>query len=132
MGKIFHHFSFKASVGSSILFWHDRWCTEGHLRDTFPSLYVLAVNRDATIADYCQRWPSNIVWSLVFIRDALVDDTILATFLSKLSEISPQYSPDVVTWDLNSKGFFTVKSYYLNLLSNSILAMESRFLGRFP
>ena len=52
MGKIFHHFSFKAGVGSSILFWYDRWCKEGLLRDTFPSLYVLAVNRDATIADY--------------------------------------------------------------------------------
>jgi len=58
---------------------------------------VLAVNRDATIADYCQRGPSTIVWSLVFIRDALVDDTILATFLSKLSEISTQDSHNVVT-----------------------------------
>ena len=46
---------------------------------------MLAVNRDAPIADYCQHGPSTIVWSPVFIRDALVDDTILATFLNKLS-----------------------------------------------
>ena len=72
---------------------------------------------------------STIVWSPVFIRDALVDDTILATFLRKLSEFSPQDSPDVVAWDLNSKGFFTVKSYYLKLLSNSTFAMESASLG---
>jgi len=55
------------------------------------------VNRDATIADFCQRGPSTFVWSPVFIRDALVDDTILATFLSTLSEISVHDSPDAVT-----------------------------------
>jgi len=129
-GRFFHHFSFKASVGSSILFWHDCWSTEGPLRDSFPSLYVLTVNRDAVMADFCQRGPSTFVWSPDFIRDALVDDTILATFLSKLSEISLHESPDAVTWDF-PKGFFIVKSYYLKLLSNFTLAMECRFLGRF-
>ena len=50
---------------------------------------MLAVNRDATIAYYCQRGPGTIVQSPVFIRNALVDDTIVAIFLSKLSEIIP-------------------------------------------
>ena len=74
--------------------------------------------RNATIADFCQRGPNNFVWSPIFIRDALVADTILATFLSKLSEISVHDSSDAVTWDLNPKGFFTIKSYYLKLLSS--------------
>ena len=51
---------------------------------SFPPFMCL----NATIADFCQRAPSTFVWSPVFIRDALVDDTIFATFLSKLSEIS--------------------------------------------
>ena len=135
-GKIFSSFFFEASVGSSIFFfffwWHDCWCKEGPLRDPYPYLYVLAMNRDATIADYCQRGPGRIVWSPFFIHDALVDDSILATFLSKLSEIIPRDSPDVVTWDLNSKGVFIVKSSYLELLSYFVFAMESSFLGRFP
>ena len=76
--------------------------------------------------------PSTIVWSPVFIPDALVDETILATFLSKLSEIALHYSPNAVAWDLNPKGFFTVKFYYLKRLSNSTFAMESRWLGQFP
>ena len=32
---------------------HNRWFKKGPLQDLFLSLYVLAVNRDATIADYC-------------------------------------------------------------------------------
>ena len=84
---------------------------EGPLQDPFHSLYVLFVNKDATIADYyqrgpgtiadyCQRGPGTIVWSPVFICDALLDDTILATFLRELSEITSQDSLDRVTWDL--------------------------------
>ena len=64
------------------------------------------MNIDATITDYCQRGPSGVVCSPIFIHDASVDGTILATFLSKLSEITPQDLPDVVTWDLNSKRSF--------------------------
>ena len=69
---------------------------------------MLSANRDATIADFCQREPSTIMWSPDFIRDALVDDSIFATFLHKLSEITLHESSDAVTWDLNPKGFFTV------------------------
>ena len=61
-----------------------------------------------------------------------MDDTSLATFLNKLNGITPLDSPDVVTWNLNSKGIFTVKSYYLNLLSYSSLAFQASSIGRFP
>jgi len=106
--RFYHHFSFEVGVGSSLFFWHNRWCQEGPLRDLFPSLYVLTVNRDAITADFCQRRLGAVEWSTVFIHDAFVDDTSLATFLNKFNEITPQDSPDVVIWDLNSKGAFTV------------------------
>jgi len=79
LGKIFNHFSFEVGVGSSIFFWHDRWCQDGTMRDLFPSLYVLTVNKDATIADYCHCGIGAVVWSPVFIRDAFVDDTNLTS-----------------------------------------------------
>ena len=43
---------------------------------------MLAVNRDASIADYYQRGPCGVVWSPVFIRDIFVDDSILTSFLN--------------------------------------------------
>ena len=75
------------------------------MRDLFPSLYVLAVNKDATIADYCQRGTGAVVQSPIFIRDVFVDDTSLATFLNKLNKITPVDSPDAITWNFNSKEF---------------------------
>jgi len=66
------------------------------MRDVFPSLYVLAADRDATIADYCHRGNGAVVWSSVFVRNAFVDDINLASFLNKLNEINPRDSPDAV------------------------------------
>jgi len=87
---------------------------------------VLGVNKDA---DYCQSGPDAVVWFPIFIRNAFVDDTILTSFLNKLNEITPQDSTDAVSWDLNSKGIFTVKSYYLKLLSYSSFAIQASSFG---
>ena len=93
---------------------------------------MLAANRDASIADCYQSGPGGVVWSPVFIRDAFVDDSILTSFFNKLNEVTPQDSTDAVFWNLNSKGSFTVKSYYLKLLSYSSFAIQARASGRFP
>ena len=102
----------------TILFWHDRWCEGAPLRDLFPSLYTLAENREATVATYCDNVSGSCIWSPIFIRDALVDDASLISLLIKLNGILiGQSSLDSVKWDLNPKGSFTVKSYYMRLAS---------------
>jgi len=56
------------------------------------------------------------IWLPIFIRDALVDDASLRSLLIKLNGISlGQSSLDPVRWDLNPKGSFTVKSFYMKL-----------------
>ena len=102
------------------------------MRDLFPSLFVLAEDKDATIADYCQRGSAVVVWTPIFIRDAFVDDITLVAFLNLLNGFSPLDSPDAVIWNLNSRGAFTVKSYYLKLLSDSPFASHSVSGGLFP
>ena len=42
------------------------------LRDLFPALYVLAVNRDATIANYCQQGLGTDVWQPIFSSAVLL------------------------------------------------------------
>ena len=42
-------------TGSTILFWHDRWCEGAPLRDLFASLYTLPENKEATMAAYCDN-----------------------------------------------------------------------------
>ena len=88
------------------------------MRDFFPSLYTLAENKEATVAAYCDNVSGSWIWSPIFIRDALVDDAYLISLLIKLNEILiGQSSLDSVKWDLNPKGSFTVKSYYIRLAS---------------
>ena len=49
--RFFPHFSFKVGDGSTIFFWHDRWCGEVPLKELFSGLYVLAMDKYASIVD---------------------------------------------------------------------------------
>jgi len=80
------------------------------MRDLFPSLYVLVVDKDATIADYCHRGSGAVVWTPIFIRDGFVDDISLATFLNLLNEFSPLDSP------MQSLGISTLEELSLSNL----------------
>jgi len=93
---------------------------DGLLKDLFPSLYALAQEREASVADYHVQGTNNSVWMPVFMRDGFADDDGLLKFFSKLSEITiDASSTDKVRWKLNTKGCFTVRSFYLKLLSLS-------------
>lgn len=59
--------------GSSIFFWHSRWCDGVHLRDCFPSLFALAAEKDALVYDYLERNSTWVVWSPIFVREAFPD-----------------------------------------------------------
>ena len=54
--------SFEVGFGSSIRFQHDLQRQGGVLRDLFPTFYMLAMDRNVTSADYCQRVDVTIVW----------------------------------------------------------------------
>ena len=93
------YFSFKVGDGSTIFFWHDRWCEGGPLKDLFPSLYALAENKDESVVDYREQVFGSFVWAPIFTRDAFVDDLTLVSFLSILHGISIlDCSHDSVRW----------------------------------
>ena len=50
--RFFSHIVFEVVNGSSIFFWHSRWCDGVCLRGRFPSLFVLAADRNARVSDY--------------------------------------------------------------------------------
>ena len=68
-GTFFPHCSFEVEDDSTIFFWHDRWCSEIPLKDLFLSLYILAVDRNASVADYWEQISSNNIWAPLFLRD---------------------------------------------------------------
>ena len=66
--RFFSHIVFEVGDGSSISFWHIRWCDGVCLRDHFPFLFVLLGEKDVRVFDYLERSPSSVVWSSVFVR----------------------------------------------------------------
>jgi len=67
----FSHIIFYVGDGFSI-FWDGRWCDDVCLRDHFPSLFVLAADRDAHDYDYLKHSPSSVVWSPHFCSSNLL------------------------------------------------------------
>jgi len=82
-GRFYHHFSFEVGVGYCIFFWHDCWCQEGPLRDLFP-LFMCLLWTEMPLWEIYPHGLGAVLWSPLFVRDAFVDDTSLATFLNKL------------------------------------------------
>ena len=103
------------------------------MKDVFPSLYVLAVDRNVFVADYRQQVSGNNIWALVFVRDGFVDDDSLVSFFNKLREAKlGESSIDGVRWDLSTQGCFTVRSFYLKLLDGKYSTQEVHSKKGFP
>uniref|UniRef100_A0A7C9ALA2 Reverse transcriptase domain-containing protein n=1 Tax=Opuntia streptacantha TaxID=393608 RepID=A0A7C9ALA2_OPUST len=114
------HFYFEVGDGTTISFWQNQWNGEGLLKDLFPSLFALAQDKEAFVADYRVLGTDSSVWRPVFVRDSFADDDTLVRFFSKLSgTISVGSTSDKVRWRLNSKGCYTVKSFYLKFLNSN-------------
>jgi len=99
----------------------------------FPSFYVLAVDRNVSVADYWQQVSRNNIWAPVFARDGFVDDDSLVSFFYKLSEAKlGESSIDGVRWDLNTRGCCNVRSFYLKLLDGKYSPREVLSEKGFP
>ena len=95
--------------------------------------FALAPDREASVAGYRVQGIDSSVWRPIFVRDSFADDDSVVRFFSKLSETNPNgYTSDKVSWKLESKGCFTVKSFYLKLLSLDYLSREAMGVKSFP
>ena len=54
--------------GRRVRFWKDKWCGEEPLSLTFPSLFSIATNKEAMVADYWNPIGEEGGWSPLFAR----------------------------------------------------------------
>ena len=103
------------------------------MKDLFARLYVLAVDKNASVAEYRAQVYGNSVWAPVFVRDGFVDDDSLVSFFNKLNEAKVgESSVDRVRWDLTNQECFTVRSFYLKLFAGKFPPQEIHFEKGFP
>ena len=56
--------------GTQVRFWHDTWCGNVTLKTAFLSLFRIALDKDASVADNMAISSDSTQWSVRFIRVA--------------------------------------------------------------
>uniref|UniRef100_A0A2N9FAS9 Reverse transcriptase zinc-binding domain-containing protein n=1 Tax=Fagus sylvatica TaxID=28930 RepID=A0A2N9FAS9_FAGSY len=127
-----NYISYMVGDGSHIKFWHAPWCGDQPLKMSFPELYSLARNPEATVANTMQIQGSSIHWDAVFIR--AVKDwelEVVVSFLDLLYSCSiTRGGLDSFHWTLSRSMKFDVKSFYKDLLRLIIPPFRGKVFGR--
>ena len=95
-------------------FWKDLWCENQSLKDAFPNLFNLAVNKEGWVADAWEEDGVRGSWGLRFNRH--LNDWEVGEVESLLSKFHPltvrRGVDDLLWWRENKNGTFSVKSFY--------------------
>ena len=128
------HTGFEVGLGTKVLLWHDKWCTDVALKELYPALYACSNNRDAFIASvYVSSGEGRSRdWSVTFCRD--FNDWEMASvesFLLLLHSHAPSLEePDKLIWKLKRSGIFDISSYYLMLRDPTAFAFPWKSIWR--
>jgi mannosylglycoprotein endo-beta-mannosidase len=107
--------------GVRVSFWQDVWCGDIPLSLAFPVVYSLALNKEATVAEYVEVNDGIVAWNVSFVRSA--NDWELeefSAFFSKLYGTAIRRGEDdKMAWTGSKNGSFTVRSMYSSVVSRS-------------
>ena len=121
-------------LGTEVLFWHDKWCTDPYLKDLYPVLYACSNNKDAFIASLFvdSREGRSRDWSVTFGRDFndWEMDLVVSFFLLLHSHTLMTAEADKLTWKLTRSGVFDTRSYYLALRESTASAFPWKSIWR--
>ncbi|GKD34056.1 RNA-directed DNA polymerase, eukaryota [Tanacetum coccineum] len=99
----------KVADGASTSFWHDPWCGDGtSLKDKFPRLYALELNKDCNVKDrglvVNEAWIGSWDWRIPPRGRALDDLNALHSSLSSVLFLPNGY--DKWIWSYDAVGLF--------------------------
>ena len=114
---------FEVGVGDRVKLWTDHWCGESPLHLTFPGVYRIASNKEASVASSLERLGTEEQrsWDVHFIRrpndwEMGGVDEFLHTLGSNLPHTE---NGDRMRWKLTKNRDFDIRSFY-NKLRNPL------------
>jgi hypothetical protein len=126
------YLKYKVGRGNRVRLWHDRWCGDVPLKDSFPALYACASNKAATISEVLVRENGRVDWQVTFMRnfnDWELDN--VASFLGLLQTHCPsRVVDDGLWWSLKNSGIFDVRSRYSSFRDSSSLIFPWKCIWR--
>ena len=123
------HIPFEVGMGDRVRFWTDQWCGDLPLHLSFPVVYGIAINREASVASSLERMGTEArrSWNVLLLRNSNnwesgdVDD-----FLHTLGANLPlSEQRDRMIWKLSKKGEFDVRSF--SMISFDVLCLLFSF-----
>ncbi|CAL5369282.1 unnamed protein product [Camellia sinensis] len=129
--ELFQFFASKLQIvvgnGSRILFWHDRWCMNLKLKEEFPRLFRLSMEKEEKLSYFMQRRDRDGPWSLQFRRPLFSWEEEEVGKLQELTKDVPRLNEnlcDGVKWTASASGVFTVASVRSWLQKNSGTSLQ--------
>ncbi|KAG7990850.1 hypothetical protein I3843_02G045100 [Carya illinoinensis] len=118
--------------GTRISFWRDIWCGEEALKDTFPCVYLVACDQEASVADLLVRSGDQVHWNITFCRAAHDWEVNSFTDLfNRVYSMKPNgLHEDKLWWKHTGKGIFSVCSYYKALTATPNVSFPWKRLWR--
>ena len=105
---------FEVDNGRRVKFWHDVWCDDMPLKDSFPSLFTFAIAKEAWVDEVWEVEEGMVTWSPCFSRnfhDWKLD--VVNNFFLKLNEFSRfRGEVDKMVWKASKNGVFSMRSFY--------------------
>ncbi|KAG6718914.1 hypothetical protein I3842_04G177000 [Carya illinoinensis] len=112
-GVFSHQTRLVVGKGTHIKFWRDILCGEEALKDSFPSVFRVACNQEASMADFMVCSRNQIQWNVTFSRAA--QNWELDSFETFFSLVYPVrltgLRADKLWWTPVGKGTFLVRSF---------------------
>ena len=100
--------------GRNVKFWKDLWCEDQTLKDDFPNLFLLAVNKEEWVFDAWKESREVDSWNPLFSRHfndwELEEEEGLFQKLHLL--VLNRDVEDVLSWKNSKNYYFSVRSLY--------------------
>ncbi|GJW63130.1 RNA-directed DNA polymerase, eukaryota, reverse transcriptase zinc-binding domain protein [Tanacetum coccineum] len=122
----------KIGNGSNTSFWKDRWRGEQRLKEVFPRIYALEVNKHISVAFKFEQ--TSLSSSLRRMPRSGIESEQWDHLLDSLEGVMLSPSEDRWSWDLNGSGEFSVASARRYIDNNRLpdISSKTRWIKEVP